>query len=237
MRVRPRLLAVLLFLAAGMLALVVAGLLDWVVGVLFLSMEFLGETLRNVFKRKKARKHPPARSLPSPGSRSAEHVRKFTRRRFRPRRKRPATIEPAPPEPRMRILVPVTDDDVDLIAFALEECQARQAELILLFLRPITVIPMGPTPLPGLPEDDEARLTFDRVADEADRLGIPHQARYAITADRPATIGEYARECLADVVLVGANRRNGIAGFLARDPNPAIIRSLPDHASLTIHAC
>jgi len=245
MRVRPRLLAVLVFLAVGMLALVVAGLLDWIVGVLFLSMEFLGEVLRNVFKREREkRKHPPTRSLrPAAGPlRSVEQTRRFGRRRGRPRRRRPASTEdePSPPaphaEPRMRILVPVTGDDPDLIAYALEECRARQAELILLFLRPIAVIPMGPTPLPGLAEDDDARATFDRVAEEAARLAVPLQTRYQITADRPATIGVVARDCKADVVLVGSARKNGLAGFLARDPNPALLRFLPEHASLTIHA-
>ena len=243
MRVRPRLIAVLLFLGVGMLALVVAGLVDWIVGVLFLSMEFLGEVLRNIFFRskKERRKHSPTRPLPGTRGRPSEDGRKFARRRFRPRRKRPATVEAgplpeAPAEPRMRILVPVTEDDVDLIDFALEECRARQAELTLLFLRAIAVIPMGPNPLPGLAEDAEARATFDRVAERAAELGIPHQSRYQITADRPATIGEVARECAADVVLVGATRKNGIAGFLTRDPNPSILRFLPEHASLTIHA-
>jgi len=247
MRVRPRLYAVLLFLAVGMLALVVAGLLDWIVGVLFLSMEFLGEVLRSVFRRQKEkRKHPPTRPLQPPGSRarsSAEDPRRFLRRRGRPRRKKPGhpaaepALDPAaPPEARMRILVPITGDGAEVIGFALEECRARQAELILLFLRPIAVIPMGPTPLPGLAEDAEARAAFGRIAEEAGRLGIPFQTRYAITADRPATIGEVARECAADVVVVGAARRNGITGFLTRDPNPSILRFLPEHASLTIHA-
>ena len=65
MRVPPRLVAVLGFVAVGMLALVVAGLLDWIVGVLFLTMEFLGEVLRNVFRHRRGRRHLPARSRPA----------------------------------------------------------------------------------------------------------------------------------------------------------------------------
>ena len=238
MRVPPRLLAVLLFVGVGMLALVVAGLLDWIVGVLFLSMEFLGEFVRAVFRRRRARRHPPSR--PRHPSVAAAHAveghRRTPRRKDRPRRRRAGHPEgePAPAGPRPKVLVPVAGDEPELIAFALEECRLRGAELLVLFLRPMAVMPMGPNPMPGLSEDEEARATFDRVGAEADRLGIPLRTLYATTADRPATIGEVAREEQPDVVVVGSARRNPIARLLSRDLTSSLLGLLPGRASLVI---
>jgi nucleotide-binding universal stress UspA family protein len=137
----------------------------------------------------------------------------------------------------LRILVSVSGDEVDLLDFAVEECLARQAEMILLFLRPLAVTPMGPNPLPGLSEDDEARETFDRIGSETDRVGVPLRTIYATTGDLPATICEVARDSETDVVLVGSTRRSGFSRFLSRDLAPSILKRLPERASLTIRAC
>jgi hypothetical protein len=107
--------------------------------------------------------------------------------------------------------------------------------MILLFLRPLAVTPMGPNPMPGLDEDQAARLTFDRLGSEADRAGVPMRTIYATTGDIPATIGEFARSCEVEVVLVGSTRRKGFSWFLSRDPTPSILKQLPASASLTIH--
>lgn len=241
MRVPARLLALASFVALGIVALVFAGLLDWIVGVLFLAMEFLGECLRNLFWRRRERRHAPARARHASIAhhRAIEAPRGYARRRGRPRRKHEKPVEDDPTtsqDRRLRILVPVSVDDSDLLDFAVEDCHARRAEMILLFLRPLAVMPMGPTALPGLSEDAEARATFDRVAALADRAGIPLRTIYATTADLAATIGEFARDCEADVVLVGSARRAGFARFLTRDPTPSILKMLPEHASLTIRA-
>jgi hypothetical protein len=136
----------------------------------------------------------------------------------------------------LRILVPVSGDEADLLDFALEECLGRQAEMIVLFLRPLTVTPMGRTPMPGLPEDDVARAIFDRLGSEADRVGVPLRTMYATTADLPATIGKFARACEADVVLVGSPRRRRFLRFLSRDLTPSLLKLLPGRANLMVHA-
>jgi nucleotide-binding universal stress UspA family protein len=246
MRVPSRLFAVASFVAVGMLALVVAGMVDWIIGVLFLSMEFLGEFVRGVFRRRRHRRLQPARFRHA--STTHRHVveghRGSVRRRGRPRRRHAghretdhpqAPTSPAP-EGRLRILVPVSGDEADLLDFALKECHTRQAELILLFLRAMAVMPMGPNPLPGLDEDDEAKATFERLSSEAAKLGVPLRTLYATTADLPATIGEFARSSEADVVILGSPRRVGFSRFLTRDPTPSILKMLPERASLTIRA-
>jgi nucleotide-binding universal stress UspA family protein/membrane protein implicated in regulation of membrane protease activity len=243
MRVPSRLIAVALFVVVGMLALVLAGMLDWIVGVLFLTMEFLGQFVRSVFRRRRHRRHQPSRSRHASTihRQTVEGHRGYVRRRGRPRRRHAEHREddekaPASSDERLKILVPVTGDEADLLDFALEECRTRQAEMIVLFLRPMGVTPMGPNPLPGLLEDDEARATFDRLGSEADRVGVPLRTIYATTADLPATIGEFARATKADVVILGSPRRVGFSRFLSRDPTPSILKLLPERASLTIRA-
>jgi nucleotide-binding universal stress UspA family protein len=241
MRVSARLSAVVSFAILGILALVFAGLLDWIVGVLFLLMEFLGQFIRSVFRRP-AGTRPQSSTRHRPASNGSRHsiARNWgiVHRKGRPRRRRAGhpEAEPAPSDPPFRVLVPLSFDDPALVDFALEECRIRRAELLLLFLRPLAVMPMGPIPLPGLAEDEEARATFDRVGQEADRLGVPWRTFYEATADRPSTIGEVARNSGADVVIVGSVRKGGVARFLARDPNPTILKFLPERASLLIHA-
>ena len=137
---------------------------------------------------------------------------------------------------KMKILVPVSGDEADLLDFALEECRSRQAALIVLFLRPIGVMPMGPNPMPGLAEDEQANATFNRLVDESGRMGISLRTIYITTSDIPATIGEIARVVEADVVMVGTTRRAGFSRFLSRDLTPSILKMLPEHASLTIRA-
>jgi hypothetical protein len=243
MRVPPRIVAILCFVVVGMLALVVAGLLDWIVGVLFLLMEFLGEVLRNVFRHRRARRHPPSRSrAPSLATMGdVEHRRRSGRRRMHPRRpkaehREPDPADPADSKPHCRLMLPLSGDQPGLVAFALEECRVRQAEMLVLFLRPIAIIPMGPIPLPGLSEDEEARATIDRVGSEADRVGVPMRAIYAPTGDRPLTIGEAAGTYEADIVVVGSPRLGLLSRYLTRDSTPSLLRLLPQRTSLLIHA-
>ena len=245
MRVPPRLLATVLFVAVGLISLMVAGLLDWIVGVLFLTLEFLSEILRNVYRRqKKSRENLTKRTRPASPSHATSRFRGIGRRKSRPGRRpirrhdaTPAEpVEGPPAPPRFRVLVPLSVDDPDLIDFALEECRIRQAELIVLWLRPMGVIPMGPNPLPGFSEDPEAHEFFDRVTLLAGEAGVPSRTLYEITADRPSTISEVARTVEADVVVVGATRRSRFFLPIKRDMNPTILKLLPDHASLMIHA-
>jgi len=152
MRVRPRLFAVVSFVAVGLLALVVAGVLDWLVGVLFLTMEFLGEVLRSVFRRRRGRRRPPTRVRHTPvvPLNAVERPRAYVRRGGRPRRRitrrradTPAAATPA--KSSLQVLTPERGGDTaELIDLALEECRRRHAEMILLVLPTPAVTPAGP---------------------------------------------------------------------------------------------
>lgn len=234
-----RLLVLSLFALVCVLALAVAGILDWITGVLFLILEILAEVLRRLFFRHdRPRRHLAARPLA--GTR-ASHSAKTRKRRFVRRKTRPAGLldlvesQGATPSRRRRVLVPITRDEPDLIAFALEECCERRAELLLLFIRPLMVMPMGPNPYSGLKEDDEARDTLDRTVNEARVMRVPVRPFYEVSHDQAATILEVAQDQEADVVLVSATRRSRVWGALMGDLIQSIQAKLPGRASLMIH--
>jgi nucleotide-binding universal stress UspA family protein len=134
------------------------------------------------------------------------------------------------------VLVPLGADRPELIAFALEECLGRQGELLLLFLRPLAVMPMGPNPLPGLDEDLQARDLFARVGEQAREAGVPLRTLYEVTRDQPATILDVARANEADVLIMEAARRNLLWRILMQDAVQTILWHLPRHVNVLIHA-
>jgi len=243
MRSSQRLLAVLLFAAVSLLALACSGFLDWVSSSLFLVLEFLAEFLRRVFAlRQPPRPHAqPARHRPAPAP-AAHRPRRLAHRKGPPGRKRaaraddPAAQPQTQPTPKVRLLLPLSADRPELIGFALEECRARKAELVLLFLRPLAVTPMGPNPLPSASEDAAALTLFARVGAEAREAGVPLLTLYEHTHDRPASILEVAHNHRADLLLMEANRRNRFWTALAGDPTRAVLAQLPAHVSLIVHA-
>jgi nucleotide-binding universal stress UspA family protein len=150
---------------------------------------------------------------------------------------REGTAEDSTPRalPSTRVLLPLGDDRPGLIAFALDECRSRQAELLLLFLRPLAITPMGPNPIPSLTEDEPARALFDRVGIQAREAGVPLRTSYQVTHDGPATILEAARALAADVVLMEATHRNVFWRALKGDEIQTVLMHLPDRVSLVLH--
>lgn len=142
MRFHPRIFAVAAFVAVGLLALVVAGVLDWLVGVLFLSMEFLGEVLRRVFRRRRERRRPTARLRHVHGlpAHSATRPRAYARRGGHPRlrltrRRAAAPAAASPARPALQVLMPEPGaETTDLLDLAVEECRRRHAEMILVVM-------------------------------------------------------------------------------------------------------
>jgi nucleotide-binding universal stress UspA family protein len=248
MRVPRRLLAVLLFAVVGLLALAFSGLLDWITSVLFLVLEFLAEFLRPLLgRRRKPRRsdrvHARTRyRLPAGASgHGGERHRRLAPRKVPPGRPRARPAEDAPPapapaSPEVRVLLPLDADRPELIAFALEECLGRRGELVLLFLRPLAVMPMGPNPLPGLAEDAQARTLLARVGEQAREAGVPLRTLYEVTRDQPATILDVARTSEADVLIMEATRRNFLWRILMRDAVHTILMHLPRHVNVLIHA-
>jgi nucleotide-binding universal stress UspA family protein len=245
MRVPRRFSAVLLFAAAGMLALVLSGLMDWITSVLFLAMESLVGGFRPLVGQARSRggRHrAPGRLRVAAGPRAPwkERPRRPGRGRKSPRGR--AGGEPSgggtDPEgrPPVRILVPIHGARPVLIDFALEECRSRRAELLVLFLRPLAVLPMGPSALPGLAEDEPARAALEAVAEQARDTGVPLRTLYEVSRDMPATILDVVRTHQVDVLVMEATRRGLLWRALLGDQVRSVLMHLPERVSLLIHS-
>ncbi len=246
MRLPQRLLTVVSFAVVSMLALVLSGMLDWITSVLFLGLEFLAESLRPLLspKQKKGQARTGTRSR---GPSLCVSPARDRHRRVLPRRSRyrhlrndllddePVLSPPVATSPKARVLVPLSGDRPGLIAFALRECRERQAEMILLFVRPIAYMPMGPNSWPNLTEDGRAKALFDRVALEAQEAGVPLRVRYEASRDMPGTILDVAQTLEADVLLMEASRRRLMTRALLGDQIQSVLMHLPNRVSLLLH--
>lgn len=245
MRVPKRISAVLLIAAAGMLALVFSGLMDWLTSVLFLTMESLVGGFRPLVSARRShggRHRASGRVRPAMGSRIPWKDRP---RRPGRGRKGPCWLAAAEPwgggpdregPPRARILVPISGARSVLIDFALDECRGRRAELLVLFLRPLAVVPMGPSALPTLAEDGPARAVLESVAEQARAAGVPLRTLYQVSRDMPATILDAVRIHEADVLVMEATRRGLLWRALLGDQVRSVLMHLPERVSLLIHA-
>lgn len=241
MRVSGRLSAVALFAGVSLLALVVSGLFDWISSSLFLLMECLVQGLRRLFGHPKhvpSARHWQPHKLP----RGSRFLKPRSGKLVRAMRKPPRTPSPQDPtpelcyQPRKRVLVVLRGNEPDLVTFALEECQSRNAELLLLLLRPLAFIPMGPNPLPGFAEDDEANALFEYAKTEARRLAISLQTFYEVTANPTPTILNLAKHHEADLVIVSSKKQGPFSRAFAGDMARSILAKLPRHASLMVRA-
>lgn len=85
-------------------------------------------------------------------------------------------------------------------------------------------------------EDEEAGTVFDRAEREAGRVAVPMRTICETIINHPASIGDEARACQADVVVSGKSRESRISRLLTRDSNPSILGMLPERAELMIRA-
>jgi amino acid transporter/nucleotide-binding universal stress UspA family protein len=148
---------------------------------------------------------------------------------------RPLMIQAGAYTPKMRIMV-ATQGNPRLIDFAIKTCKSREAELQLLYLRLLAVTPMGPTTVPTLEEDAEARALFDRVRDKAKEAGVPLRLLYGVARDVPDAILDMAVTHGADQLLLGATRRGALWKVMKGDVIQGVAEQLPEGIDLLIHA-
>jgi amino acid transporter/nucleotide-binding universal stress UspA family protein len=143
---------------------------------------------------------------------------------------------PAPAyAPAARVLV-ATRGSSRLIHFALEQARARQAELLVLFVRHIAVFTMGPANRADFSSDPEARALFARVQKDAAAMGVPVRLLYSVAGDIAEAILETAATQAVDLVLLGASQRGGLWRTMKGDVIQEVGQHLPERISLLIHA-
>jgi hypothetical protein len=231
---------VVLLVASSVVTLKLMGWSQWVQAILVIAVELsLGVILHEIVEGS-AQRARASRQRPSRRGPPASHRRKAPLPRVRPQAEPdcpPVGLPTTAYTPVCRLLLPVREDRPGLVEFAIRESRAHRAELDLLFVRLIAVLPMGPSSNPTEDEDDEAREVIARARKMADREGIPFRSLYQITSDPAATILELAAERDADLVVMPAPKRGGfIAKYTTRDDLQAVLKSLPRHIGLLVHA-
>jgi nucleotide-binding universal stress UspA family protein len=237
---RLRSLAVIVLLAASsLLTLKLMGFSQWIQAILVIGVELLlGVLLHQILEGRGRRAASEPRHRPGHRPGQPSHRRKHPSSHSHPGGSRgPAVVDAY--LPRCRLLLPVRDDRPALVDYALRECRSHGAELDLLFIRVMTVMPMGPVAPLSEADDDEARGVIERARLRAEAAGVPFRALYAATHNPPATILEKASEREADLVLMSASRRGRgglVSKMLVRDDVRAVLNALPDHIGLLVHA-
>ncbi|MEX0585979.1 MAG: universal stress protein, partial [Pirellulales bacterium] len=153
------------------------------------------------------------------------------------RKEAPALIPTAPVrayQPRTRIMV-ATRGNAKLLRFALEEAKNRQAELLVLFVRQLAVIPMGAVAAAQWSDDVEARTLFDQAKQAAADAGVPLQPLYAATNDVPDAILDFAATHGVDYLILGTSQRGALWRTMKGDVIQQVAQYLPEEMNLVIH--
>ncbi|MCS7016766.1 MAG: universal stress protein, partial [Gemmatales bacterium] len=140
-------------------------------------------------------------------------------------------------EPKGIVMVAARGGNPKLLQFAVEEARNRQAELRVLFVRQLAVLPMGPEENSfDASNDPEARALFeetDRIAREA---GVPWRPVYTASDDVAAMIADTASTHGADVLILGTSQRGPLWKAMKGDVIQEVGKYLPENIRLVIHA-
>ena len=157
----------------------------------------------------------------------------------------PAALEGAPPPPKPvqpgiytpkeRIMV-ATRRGSGLLDYAIRMCKDRRAELIVLYVRHLSVIPMGPIDHPGLADDADARTMLDLARRKALAAGVPCRLLYAVAESVPGIILDMAATHGADQLLLGVSRRGALWKAMKGDVIAGVAEQLPEGIDLLIRA-
>jgi amino acid transporter len=140
--------------------------------------------------------------------------------------------EVSPPTPRIMV---ATRGNPRLLRFALEEARNRQAELLVLFVRPLAVIPMGTAGTPDASEDAEAQALFKSVQEAADEAGVSVRLLYAVASDVADAILDFAATYGVDYLILGTSQRGALWRTMKGDVIQQVAHYLPERTSLLIH--
>jgi nucleotide-binding universal stress UspA family protein len=144
-------------------------------------------------------------------------------------------LVPGAYKPTERVMV-ATQGNPRLLAYALKQCKSREAELQLLFLRPLAVTPMGASPASTLAEDPDARDLFEQIRAQAHEAGVPLRLLYGATTDIPYAILDMAVTHGADTLMLGATRRGTLWRAMKGDVISGVAEQLPEGIDLLVHA-
>ncbi len=123
-----------------------------------------------------------------------------------------------------------------LIRFAVEEAKNRRAELFILFVRHLAVIPMGSVTVPDASHDIDAQAVFNDAQAAARQAGVPLRLLYSVAENVPDAILDIAVTHGVDLLILGATQRGALWRTMKGDVIQRVGQYLPEGTGLLIHA-
>jgi len=133
-----------------------------------------------------------------------------------------------------RIMV-ATYGSRSLVRFALQEAKAKNAELLVLFVRHLAVATMGPANEVDVRDDPEAQAFFEGVAEDAQADGVDSRFLYAVASHVSSAILSLATTSGVDELILGESRRGRVWHAVKGNTNRRVARHLPKGIGLVIH--
>jgi nucleotide-binding universal stress UspA family protein len=133
-----------------------------------------------------------------------------------------------------RIMV-ATYGSRSLVRLALQEAKAKNAELLVLFVRHLAVATMGPANEVDVRDDPEAQAFFEGVAEDAQADGVDSRFLYAVASRVSSAILSLATTSGVDELILGESRRGPVWRAVKGNTNRRVARHLPKGIRLVIH--
>lgn len=142
-----------------------------------------------------------------------------------------------PFDPGKKKILVATRGNPELLKFAAEEAESRDANLLVLFVREMRLAFGAPTATQFRVEDDaEAMPIFIQANQLARQMKIPLMPIYCVAPTTADMILDFAGTYGVDFVIMGVTRRGTVFRALRGDLITAVASGLPPDTKLLIHA-
>jgi len=142
-----------------------------------------------------------------------------------------------PFDPGKKKILVATRGNPELLKFAAEEAESRDANLVVLFVREMRLAFGAPTEATFRVEDDtEAVPIFVQANQLARQMKIPLMPIYCVAPSAADMILDFAGTYGVDFVIMGVTRRGTVFRAIRGDLITAVASGLPPDTKLLIHA-
>jgi amino acid transporter len=123
-----------------------------------------------------------------------------------------------------------------LLQFATQYTKRLGGVLMVMFVRQVNIVAMGPSPQLTIDEDPEAKTIFQKAADACRQAGVPMIPIYVVSPDVGYAILDQAATFNVESVLMGVTRESALLRALKGDVVTTVAAHLPSEIPLLIHA-
>lgn len=147
-------------------------------------------------------------------------------------------LRPAPLQEGRKILV-AARGATPVLKYALNEARLHKAVLCVLYVKEVAVLLGGAQPSqsgrPRWQDDPNAAAIMRLILKLGEEVGVCVQPVYAVSTDPAGTIVDISATLGADVVMLGAPHRSGMARLLKGNVVESVASQLPENIELVIH--